>query len=284
MKVSIELLNALMKTIRQVEKANSFYQWSPNSEIMKVHLLDNELYFSRKLNHENIKKFNYYEDKILNRDNTYDNLLKDMEIKIRHRDFSVGLISELEKNTYSQGFSLMTLEKYNKKAIDPLINAMQIFRDVYTSFSIDEQRYMFASTILNTFLLDLDKDHSRLYISEVIKSNSVLFQSSIMDEQKAIITLMRLLSAQLKKNNERIIATTQLINKYQGDLYNESIRNYMFKNPVFTISNFTDENNISYNTGKKYLKELVQREIISPVKISRNNAFIFNELYNIWIK
>ncbi len=284
MKVSIDLLSALIKTLRQVEKANGFYMWSPYSEIMKIHLLDNELYFSSKLSNESIKKFNYYEDKILTNQNAYENLLKNIDVKVNHRDFSESLIRDLAKDTQVSNFMLDDISKYDKTLIDPFINALQVFRDVYTSFPNNEERFMFTSAIFNAFLKVKNEDQNDIYIAEVIKSNYVLFQSSMIDEEKSLITLIRLIEAQLKKNNERAKLTTDLIEKYQDDFYNESIREYMFKNPVFTISNFTEENGISYNTGKKYLKELVSREIISPVKISRNNAFIFNELYTIWIK
>ncbi len=284
MKVSVELLNALMKTLRQMEKANGFFSWSPYSDIMKVHLLDNELYFRTKLVNEEIKKFNYYEDKILKQESDYSVLLKDLEIKVLHREFSENLVSELAKYTKAKSYQLSNFDKYSKNSIDYTLNAMQLFKDVYTNFPSNEQRYMFASTMLNAYLKTNDSQQSSIYLAEVIKSNFILFQSSMIDEDKATITLIRLIGAQLKKNNERISKTVELIEDYEDDFYNETIREYMFKNPVFTISNFTEANNISYNTGKKYLKELVQREVISPVKISRNNAFIFNELYNIWIK
>ena len=87
-------------------------------------------------------------------------------------------------------------------------------------------------------------------------------------------------------NVERIEKTQEVYEKNSIKLnkYGVNIQNYITGNVVFTISDFASVNNISYNTAKKYLKELVIEEILVPIKISKHNAFVYTDVYNIWLK
>ncbi len=286
MRISLELVNTLIKTIREIENANSFYKWTEYDEMIKIHIIDNELYFSKKLKDESLKKYEYYEQKIKKDKNKYLKIIEQTNNKMEYRDFSEQFVNEIITYSGVKNYKLKNILKYNydKDELDYLINVIKLFQEVYIDFPSNEERYEMASVLMNALLIKKDDSNSNLYLSEVIKSNYILFQSAIIQDEEFIIIFLRLIRAQLQKNNQRIELTIKLYIEYKEIIEKDNIRQYLFKNTMFTISDFVEDNAISYNTGKKYLKEMVIDEIIIPIKIGRNNAFIFTELYSIWIK
>lgn len=286
MKVSLDLINSVIRTIRQVERQNAILLHTPGGEILANHLLDNEMYFSMRLKNDQLQKFNYYERKILDGDIEYKKYFDDAYKLIELREINDGFVSELLRSSSTPEYKIPNLGEYNKSTIDYVVEASKLFYTIYTDFPTNNLRYEIAATISSAFLYKKTNVRYGLQIAEVINSNSVLFQSSFLDPSKFVVAFLKLVEVQVKKNIERINKCIELSKRNEDHFtsYSKNVKNFLDANSVFTISEFTESCELSYNTSKKYLKELVLEGYLTPVKISRNNAFIYTELYEIWLK
>lgn len=286
MRVSLDLINSLMKAIRQIERQNAALSWSAYGSTLEKHLLENEMYFSLRLKDDYLQKFNYYQTIILGENIEYEEMINDSKKLILLRDINNEFVTELLVNKSVYDFQLKNLDSYGKNSIDFLLDASRLFYNSYIEYTNNSQKYEFATVMANAYLSKLSGVSYPLYISEVINSNNVLFTSSFIDEEKFVIAYLKLIEAQIKKNNERFAKFVELSkqNEQHFDEYSVVVRKFLEANAVFTIISFAEECELSYNTAKKYLKELVSDSYLTPVKISRNNAFIYTELYEIWLK
>jgi len=288
MKISAELIKSLMKAIRQQERMDGALKWAPNRSLFMSLIEDNEYYFAAKLKNQDLKKVNYYENKILTegKNNKYYDLIEEAKNKSQHRELNQLFIDELKSNVTHDEFDFSITEDLGETAIDHLINAAHIYRFCYINFPNANVKNEFSMTVTNAYLEKNNIGNFTLLLSEVINSNIVYFNSSIMDENQFVVMFLKLMAGQIKKNVERIEKTQEVYEKNSIKLnkYGSNIQNYITGNVVFTISDFASVNNISYNTAKKYLKELVIEEILVPIKISKHNAFVYTDVYNIWLK
>jgi hypothetical protein len=286
MKVSAELLKVLMRTIRHVERLEGVFTWSNHNQIYMNQILENELFFSAKIKNQDLKKINFYENRLLGREDLYSDLIDDAISKIKHRDLNKLLIEDLKKNVTYDVYEPTELEFINLDTIDNLINAGLIYHKCYLNFPNNDMKNEFATTIANYYMAKIGVSNFHMLFSEALNSNSVIFNASMLEREKFVIIYLKLIEGQCKKNYERIIKSERLIadNKIHFAKYGKKLEDYINTNTVFTITNFTEQNNISYNTAKKYLSELVELEILQPIKVGKNNAFVYGQMYNIWIK
>ncbi len=286
MKISIELINTLIKVSREIEKLNSTLNWYENREVVSNQILNNELYYANKLKNQNMKKINYYEDRILNEKNKYEELLSDSSERIKLRNFNENFIGEMQRGLGYELYKVCEISVYEKEKIDYLINASELYYEIYNNYPNNNYRSEFACAMTNAYLAKKLNINFVIYFSEVINSNNPLFNGTVIDQKKWTITFLKLLHGQLRKNNERIKNTDKLIQNNQELFkgYNDSIEKYINKETVFTITSFIEKNGVSYNTGKKYLKNLVDKGILQPIKIGKHNAFVYQDMYDIWLK
>ncbi len=286
MKISMELINTLIKVSREIEKLNSTLTWYENKEVIESQILSNELYYAQKLKNQDIKKINYYENRILSQKDKYEELLIDANERIKLRHFNKNFISEMQRGLGYELYQVYDIAVYEKEKVDYLINASELYYEIYNNYPNNNHRIEFASAMTNAYLAKVLNLNFVIYFSEVINSNNPLFNGTVIDSKKWTITFLRLLHGQIRKNNERIKNTDKLIqdNHELFKEYNENIEKYINKKTVFTITNFIETNGVSYNTGKKYLKNLVDKGILQPVKIGKHNAFVYQDMYDIWLK
>lgn len=286
MKISIELINTLIKVTREIEKLNSTLNWYENKEIIKNQILSNELYYAQKIKNQDIKKISYYEKRILNKKDKYEDLLVDTSERIKLRNFNENFISEMQRGLGYELYEVYEIAVYEKEKIDYLINASELYYEIYNNYPNNNHRAEFACPMTNAYLAKKLNINFVIYFSEVINSNNPLFKGTVIDDKKWTITFLKLLHGQVRKNNERIKNTDKLIRDnhelFRG--YSENIEKYINKETVFTITDFIENNKISYNTGKKYLKDLVDKGILQPIKIGKHNAFVYQDMYDIWLK
>lgn len=286
MKISIELINALIKVIRELEELNAIHNWYEYADIVKKQMLDNELYYAAKLKNQDIKKINFYENKILNVENKYEQLLKETENRIAIRNFNETFISEMQHGLGYELYELYDFSVYEKIKVDYLLNAADLYFEIYNNYPNNNHRLEFATAMVNAYLAKKLNLNFIAYFSEIVNSNNPLYNGTVIDRNKWTLSYLRLLHGQLRKNNERVKHTNVLIRKNKEIFknYNTNIENYITKETVFTITSFIENNNISYNTGKKYLKDLVEKGILQPIKIGKHNAFVYQDMYDIWLK
>ncbi len=286
MKISMELINALIKVIREMEELNSAQNWFIHADIVKKQMLDNELYYANKLKDQDTKKINFYEKRILNVENKYEELLVESEKRIAIRNFNETFISEMQRGLGYELYELYDFSVYEKVKVDYLLNAADLYFEIYNNYPNNNHRLEFATAMVNAYMAKKQNLNFIMYFSEIVNSNNPLYNGTVIDRNKWTLSYLRLLHGQLRKNNERVKNTNLLIrkNKELFNNYNESIENYITKETVFTITSFIEHNNISYNTGKKYLKDLVEKGILQPIKIGKHNAFVYQEMYDIWLK
>ncbi len=286
MKISIELINTLIKVTREIEKLNSTLNWYENKEIIKNQILITELYYAQKIKNQEIKKISYYEKRILNKKDKYEELLVDTSERIKLRNFNENFINEMQRGLGYELYEVYEIAVYEKEKIDYLINASELYYEIYNNYPNNNHRAEFACAMTNAYLVKKLNINFVIYFSEVINSNNPLFKGTVIDDKKWTITFLKLLHGQFRKNNERIKNTDKLIQDnhelFRG--YNENIEKYINKETVFTITDFIENNKISYNTGKKYLKDLVDKGILQPIKIGKHNAFVYQDMYDIWLK
>ncbi len=286
MKFSVELITSLMKTIREVERLNGSLEWYEHNDIIKKQILDNEMYYSQKIKNQNMKKINFYESKILNGSCKYEVLINETQERIKLRSFNQMFISEMQRGLGYELYELYDITKYDKEKIDSLVNAAELYQEIYTNYPNNNYRAEFASAMCNAYLSNRLKTPFTMFFAEVVNSNYPLFTGAVINIEKWPIVFIRLLHGQIRKNNERIRNTHKLIeqNKVLFANYSKGIEDYVTKETVFTISSFIESNDISYNTGKKYLKDLVEKGILQPIKIGKHNAFVYQSMYDIWLK
>lgn len=275
-----------MKTIRELEYLEATLTWYGDGDIARKQILDNELYYASKLKDQNMKKIKYYEKKILKDEMKYQTLLEESSKRIELRDFNANFISEMQRGLGYELYEIYDFRKYDTESIDYLINASMLYREVYTNYPNNNYRNEFATAMTNAYLKNKTKKEFVSYFSEVINSNNPLFSGAVIDDEKWPLIYLRLLHGQLRKNNERI----KNMNKLRANNakyfinYSAEIEKYISSETVFTITNFIEKNNISYNTGKKYLKDLVEKGILQPIKIGKHNAFVYQDMYDVWLK
>ncbi len=288
MKVSAELINSLMKVIRLQEQQEAILKWSSNQMVFRQAILDNELYFATKIKKQKFKKVEFYEKKNFrtNDNSPYYNLIKEASEKIKHRDFNQLLVDDLKSNFTYDEFKVEYSDTWKKTAIDHLITAIYIYRYCYINFPNYDMKNEFSTVMMNCYLTENDNKEQGLFISEVLNSNIVFLNATIVDETKFVLFFLKLIYGQLKKNIHRINNTEKLYtDSFESfENYGENIQYYITTKVVFTISDFADDNNLSYNTAKKYLRELVENKTLKPFKISKHNAFVYVDIYNIWVK
>ncbi len=286
MKFSVELISSLMKTIREVEHLNSTLMWYENSDIIYKQIIDNEMYYSRKIKNQNMKKINYYEQKILNGPCKYEVLINETKERIQLRSFNKMFISEMQRGLGYELYELYDINKYDKQKIDSLINTAELYQEIYKHYPNNNYRAEFATAMCNAYLANKNKSPFTMFFAEVVNSNYPLFTGAVINTEKWPLVFIKLLHGQIRKNNERIKNTNKLINKNKELFanYNSQIENYVTKETVFTITSFIENNDISYNTGKKYLKDLVEKGILQSIKVGKHNAFVYQDMYDIWLK
>lgn len=222
----------------------------------------------------------------MNKKDKYEDLLVDTSERIKLRNFNENFISEMQRGLGYELYEVYEIAVYEKEKIDYLINASELYYEIYNNYPNNNHRAEFACAMTNAYLAKKLNINFVIYFSEVINSNNPLFKGTVIDDKKWTITFLKLLHGQVRKNNERIKNTDKLIQDnhelFRG--YSENIEKYINKETVFTITDFIENNNISYNTGKKYLKDLVDKGILQPIKIGKHNAFVYQDMYDIWLK
>ncbi len=286
MKFSVELISSLVKTIREIEHLNATLVWYGNKDIIYKQIIDNEMYYAQKIKNQNMKKINFYENKILSGPCKYERLIEETNERIELRTFNKIFISEMQRGLGYELYELYDITKYEKEKIDNLINAAELYQEIYTNYPNNNYRAEFATAMCNAYMYSRVKSPFSLFFAEVVNSNYPLFTGAVINSEKWPIVFIRLLHGQIRKNNERIKNTDKLIKKNKSLFsgYNNQIENYVTKETVFTITSFIENNDISYNTGKKYLKDLVEKGILQPIKIGKHNAFVYQDMYDIWLK
>lgn len=284
MKIDNKLISLLIKAIRSQEEINNILKYSEYGDSFYTQILCNELYYLRKLNNNNFQKRELYEELIFNEDIRELDILTNSFNKIKAVEFNDVFINEIQNdNRYLFKFENMQL--YNKRPIlDYLINAALIFQDVYINYQLPQDKLIYAEAITNAFLYRKLNMRFNNFVAEAIFSNYAYFKSMITNHDEFITFYLQLMFVQNQKNLDRIHQTLKLIEKNRFVLatYGPAISKYLYFNCMFSISDFTKNVDISYNTAKKYLSTLVKDGILKSIKVGKHNAFIYEDLYKIW--
>ncbi len=282
MKISTQNICNLVQAIRSQNQLSNMLRYSPYRNCYYANMICNEIYFIKKINNNNFHKRDLYEDLIVN-NNIFEmdvllNAIKNAQI-MKLDDLYIKNIQHNKHYTYKiEDFSL-----YKEKIIDYLINSSQLFYDVYNDFELPQQKLLYAEIISNQLLNKYTNSLFSTFIAEAIYCNFTRFNQAIINNNFLNIYLL-LVNVQNEKNIERIKKTDQLIKENESLLmaYNANIVKFLYENIMFSITKFVNEINISYNTAKKYLHQLVELKILKSVKVGKHNAFIYEDLYNIW--
>ena len=285
MNISLSSISNLIKLIRSQSNLDNIIKHHQYGEIYYELLLNNEIYFLKKLNDEKYTKVQFYEDNIIKKNvemfYSFENCKKKTFL-----DFDNHLIKSIQLESLDYIYEIEDVEKYKNVKLDPFFNGAKIWRDVYLGYQIPSKKMIYSELITNSFYEKYNISNFNAFISEAIFTNIIQFNNNILDEEKFINYYFQLLYAQNKKNLERIEKTDNLKKEKEEILinYGPVITKYLFTNVMFSISDFVEKNNISYNTGKKYLKKLVDKKILKAVKVGKHNAFVFVEIFQIWSK
>ena len=286
MKFSYESLSTLIKTIREVEKLEASLLYVEYYNAIKKQLMANEYYYSQKIQHSELKKVDFLSDVHVGNYSNYQDFVLETQEKIQHREFNNNFLLDLQRSLNFQQFELDPKFFEQQIKVDKIINAAELFRMIYIGFPKKDKNFEFASTMTNAFLYKNGISNFNCFIAEIVHSNPSFFYAGVVDEEKWPCVYCQLIHGQFKKNNQRITNTINLFNNDREliSVFGNGIFSYITKNVIFTVTDFTEKNSISYNTAKKYLQSLVDQGILDKMKLGRHNAFVYTKLYDVWIK
>ncbi len=283
MNISLSLFKNLIRAVRTSEELNNIIKYSEYGETYLTHMLHNEVFYLRKLSNNEYKKRHLYEEIITNHQIEEFDVFKTAISKLNHMSFNELFVQKVQTGMYN--YVIPDISSYKTINLDYLINAGMLFQNTYCNYKMPQAKLLYAEVFSNAFLASNSSNNKfTTLISQAIFSNYDEFVKMITDKNNFIDFYLQLVIAQNKKNLERIKNTEELMNKNKEVLscYDKKISDYIYKHSMFSISDFVKEVEISYNTGKKYLRELVELEILKSVKVGKHNAFIYQELYHVW--
>lgn len=283
MNISLSLFKNLIRAVRTSEELNNIIKYSEFGETYLTHMLYNEVFYLRKLSDNDYKKRQLYEEIITNQQIEEFVVFKTAISKLNHMSFNELFVQKVQTGMYN--YVIPDILSYKTVNLDYLINSGMLFQNTYCNYKMPQAKLLYAEVFSNAFLASNSSSGKfTTLISQAIFSNYDEFVKMITDKNNFIDFYLQLVIAQNKKNLERIKNTQELMAKNEEVLsrYDKKISDYIYKHSMFSISDFVKEVEISYNTGKKYLRELVELEILKSVKVGKHNAFIYQELYNVW--
>ena len=283
MELSLKNIQYLLKLIRVQTTLDNIIKYSEYGSVYHNHIINNELYFLNKTIDQNLSRKDFYFNCVNNYHNEINNCFLDIKRKSEIYDFDTIFLEKIQTGNEYQ-LKIDDLDKYAKIKLDPCINASCLFREVFLKYQNANLRLVYASGITNSYLDKFKTIEFTALISEVIFTNEVLFNSCIIDNKQFMDIFFQLVYAQNKKNLTRIEKTEKLIekNKTKFLVYGPVITKYIYHEGIFSLTDFVDKNDVSYNTAKKYLKELCEEGILRLIKIGKHNAFVYEELFEIW--
>lgn len=286
MKLSYQTLSLWIKATKELQYLNATIDHSIYSNIIKKQLLLIEIYFSKKLSNPNLSRIEFFSEFVQKKENGYEMLLVEAEQLIKIREFSNHYVGEIINMAKFEFYQLPENLLNIQIKVDALYEAAIIFKEVYMHYPNPKDKYKIATVLTNSFLYK-NADYGYVtFLGEIINSNHVLFTGSIINQDIWTKVYLKLIHGQTKKNNIRIKNMIAVFEKDREifEQYDAKIFTYICENLAFTITDFKTSNEISYNTAKKYLNELVELKILEAVKFGKHNAFIYTNLYEVWIK
>lgn len=283
MNISTNLIRNLIRAARTQSELDSVLKYSNYRDCYYAHMLCNEAYFIQKLNDNDLKKRTIYESLITSHSVKELDYMLNAINKAKYMKFDPLYVESIQiERDYK--FMLEDFGIAERDMIDDLINAALIFQEVYLNYRLPKQKVLFAQMISNAYLQIKGHHTFTTFISEAIFSNLPKFNQAILDQDAFINFYLQLVYAQNHKTLDRIKATDQLIeaNEVVLSTYGDNIVDYLYTHSMFSITNFVESVNVSYNTAKKYLRNLVDEGILRSVKVGKHNAFIYDALYTIW--
>lgn len=283
MELSLKNIQYLLKLIRVQTTLDNIIKYSDYGSVYHNHILNNELFFLNKVVNQQLSRKEFYFDNINNYHNKINDCFLDIKRKSEIYNFDQIFLEKIQIGNEYQ-LKIDDIEKYIKIKLDPCFNASALFREVYLKYQNADLRLVYAVGITNSYLDKFKTINFTSLISEVIFTNDVLFNSCIIDKKQFMDLFFQMIYAQNKKNLTRIEKTEKLIkkNKTKFLVYGPAITKYIYHEGIFSLTDFVDKNDISYNTAKKYLKELCDENILKLIKVGKHNAFIYEELFEIW--
>lgn len=283
MKIDNKLISQLIRAIRSQEEINNVLKYSDWGDSFYTHILCNELYYLKKIQDNSVQKRDIYEAIITNSDIHELDILTLCFKKSGMYPFNDLFIKQIQ-NDNNYEFKINNIDKFDQPILDYLVNAAILFQTVYLNYELPQDKLVYAEAITNSYLHQKLGTKFNCFVAEAIFSNYTQFVQAVIDTDTFISFYLQLVFAQNRKNLDRIDATLDLIkdNEYKIATYGPKVVDYLYNNSMFSITDFTKSVDISYNTAKKYLKNLVDEKILRSVKVGKHNAFIYEKLYAIW--
>lgn len=285
MNISRSLIRNLVRAARSQSLLDSSLKYSQYRDCYFAHMLCNEVFFLNKINDNEMHKRDIYEALITNHSvrelDLYLNAIK----KAEYMKFDPLFIESIQQSR-DYKYMLSDFSIAERDMMDELINAAIIFQEVYLNYNLPQQKILFAQMVSNAYLTIKGHHTFTTFIAEAIYSNFPQFNQAVLDQERFINFYLQLVYAQNQKTLERIKKTDNLIsaNEITLSTYGKTIVDYLYTHSMFSITNFVEKVNVSYNTAKKYLRILVNEGILRSVKVGKHNAFIYQSLYEIWNK
>lgn len=287
MNIHSDLIAALMEAIKESEKVNGALTFSKNRNILNAQFKNNEFYYCDKLVNNNLSRYEYYKKSLVEQEPSFYNRLFEMANEFcEMQEFDLPLIKEYVKLYQVTQMDLSYIAGSSKATFNHLLYAIALFRQSYISFPVINHKTEFATIVMNSYLKKNDYCNFSILLSEVIFNNYSIFQSAIVEKERFNVIFLKLIIVEMKKISSRFVQVEKLMefNHEKFVSYGIKIENYISREMIFTITDFVGQNDISYNTGKKYLKELVDAGILENVKIAKHNGYVYRGMLSIWMK